>query len=527
MKKTKSLQAVFTKSSNKVWMIISGALLVLALIGMAVSVSRPVRVTQKDTLISYAQNSRFTYAIYLKPSYLYGPAPATQTVAEFPQAVVENIAFTYSFQPSEADVSGTTRVEAVLENPGIWQKALELIPATATSGNFTLDFSLDTQQINNIFTQIENGIDIPSSSRSVTIHAYFQSGSNVNVQSLPITIEDNLIKIPDTLSSTQDAGSGQFAYSINPVVPAIQTGDISYPSFNLSGRQSPATSGEPVILQPGQTDFINLIEKMNVNFVYQFQTDKPVENLKMSVDVVTGLAASQSWSKSFDLLQTEENGNFNLDFPVDIPGYTLLMQAINSETGATPPSYNLTVTINIHTTGQTAYGPIDETFSPALKGTIANNIITWAPVLTDSKTGVISQTTTSGNKYLGVSVPAARGILGIFSIAFLLLFSLKAVSYSRRRGIESSDFARETQKIQKRYGTRIAESVGNTLVSEKNPVSMNSIEDLMKIADELGKPVVHQSGGAPGETQSYYVIDGNTCYQYTLPVDKAEKDTSK
>jgi len=45
---------------------------------------------------------------------------------------------------------------------------------------------------------------------------------------------------------------------------------------------------------------------------------------------------------------------------------------------------------------------------------------------------------------------------------------------------------------------------------------MNSIDDLIKISDELGKPVVHRSGGRSGDAESYYVIDGNTKYEYSF-----------
>ena len=501
-------------------MIISGVLLVLALIGTAITVSRPVRVQQKTALISYAQNGQFNYIIYLKPSHLYGPAPATTaTVSEFPETVVGNIAFSYTFQPPAAGASGTARVEAVLENPGIWQKTLVLVPDTATSGNFTLNFSLNIPQISQIFTAIETETNISSTTEDVIINAYFQSGSDINVQSLPITIENNLIKIPASLSSTQDTGSGQFAYNINSVVPAIQTKDNTYPSFNLTGQPVVTTTSTPIILQSGQTDFVNLIDKMNVNFAYQFQSDKPVQNLNMSVDIVANLAAAQSWSKSFDLLQTEENGNFNLAFPIDIPYYTSLIQAINSETGASPASYTLTITVNIHATGETSFGPIDETFSPTLNGTITGNVLSWAQNLTGSKTGAINRTTTIDNKFLGLAVPTALIIFSILSIIFMILLAVTAMSYSKFRKQAVSSFDRQIQKIQKSYGSRIAESIGDSSVNDKNPVPLNSIEDLMKIADELGKPVVHQSEGPSGDVQLYYVIDGNTRYQYSLSRD--------
>jgi hypothetical protein len=509
----------------KYLMIASGALLLLALIGTAVTISKPVRVNQKTALISYAQNGQFNYTTYLKPSYLYGPAPqTTTTVSEFPQKVVGNIAFTYTFQPAAANTSGTARVEAVLENPGIWQKTQVLVPDTAVSGNFTLNFSLDMSQISQIFTAIETETDISATSENVVINAYFQSGSNVVIQSLPITIENNLIAIPNFLSLTQDAGYGQFSYNINPLVPAIQTTNTSYPSFNLAGQQPIPTTNTPIILEPGQIDFINLIDKMNVNFAYHFQADKPVENLNLSVDIVANLVATQSWSKSFDLLQTAENGNFNLDLPIDIAGYASTIQSINSETGASPASYNLTITVNIHATGETSYGPIDETFSPALNGTITGNVLNWAPTLTDSKSGAINRVTTTANKFLGLGVHTASVIFIILSVIFMILLVVIVLYYSKYREQRFSGFDMELQKIKKSYGARIAESKGNPVVNNINPIPMNSIGDLMKIADELGKPVVHQSEGPSGDIQLYYVIDGNTRYQYSLSKENSKQN---
>ncbi len=446
-------------------------------------------------------------------------------MSEFPQKVVGNIAFTYTFQPTAADTSGTARIEAVLENPGIWQKTLVLVPDTTVGGNFTLNFSLDIPQITQIFTAIETETDISSTSENVVINTYFQSGSNVAIQSLPITIENNLIVIPNSLSLAQDGGFGQFSYNINPVVPAIQTTNTSYPSFNLAGQQPISTTNTPIILEPGQIDFINLIDKMNVNFAYHFQADKPVDNLKLRVDVVANLVATQSWSKSFDLLQTAENGNFNLDLPIDIAGYASTIQSINSETGASPASYNLTITVNIHATGETSYGPIDETFSPALTGTITGNVLNWAPILTDSKNGAINRVTTTANKVLGLSVRTASVIFIIFSVIFMILLAAIILYYLKNRGQNFSSFDVEIQKIQKSYGARIAESKDNPVANNINPVPMNSIGDLLKIADELGKPVIHQSEGPSGDIQLYYVIDGNTCYQYSLSREKSKQNT--
>jgi len=42
------------------------------------------------------------------------------------------------------------------------------------------------------------------------------------------------------------------------------------------------------------------------------------------------------------------------------------------------------------------------------------------------------------------------------------------------------------------------------------------MEDLMKVADELLKPVIHQPPSTPEEAHAYYVLDGTTRYQYLL-----------
>jgi len=65
------------------------------------------------------------------------------------------------------------------------------------------------------------------------------------------------------------------------------------------------------------------------------------------------------------------------------------------------------------------------------------------------------------------------------------------------RGPATSAFDRKLQKITKTYGARIAESSGDSSSPSDKSVSLNSIEDLIKIADELGKPVVHQISGRP------------------------------
>jgi hypothetical protein len=265
---------------------------------------------------------------------------------------------------------------------------------------------------------------------------------------------------------------------------------------------------------------------MTVNFGYQFTADKPVNNLKTTVDITAVVEAPQSWSKSFPLLSTSKSGNIAVNFPVDISSYSQLMSSIRTETGVSSDSYNLTITAAIHTTGTSTFGPIDETSSPSMKGTIKNNVLTWDKDLTTSKAGAIKQTVTVKNsdKIIGLSISTGQTLFVALSCIFVVLLIGFTILYFMHREPAPSDYDRKIRKINKTYGARIAESNANSSAESETSVSMNSMGDLMKIADELGKPVVHQSAGAVWKVQSYYVIDGNTRYQYSIPNDKAEQD---
>jgi hypothetical protein len=242
----------------------------------------------------------------------------------------------------------------------------------------------------------------------------------------------------------------------------------------------------------------------------------PVNNLKTFVYKIATLEVPQSWSKNFILLHNEQSGNITVNFPIDVANYAQLVKSIITETGVNTDSYNLTITANIHTTGDTVSGPINETFSPTMSGTIKSNVLVWDKDLTNSKAGGITQTNNVDNKSFGLSIPAAEILFGILSFIFLLCLLGLVILYSKNRGTGPSGFEREKQKIQKKYGTRIAESFSNTEIENQVPVYMHSIEDLVKVSDELGKPIVHQSGGSSGDVESYYVIDGNTKYEYSF-----------
>jgi len=62
----------------------------------------------------------------------------------------------------------------------------------------------------------------------------------------------------------------------------------------------------------------------------------------------------------------------------------------------------------------------------------------------------------------------------------------------------------------------VAEAMGGTPMEGEKIISLGSLEDLVKVADELSKPIIHQSPNAAEERHIYYISDGAIRYQYVL-----------
>ena len=498
-------------------LIISAALVIVSLaIGIAASAIR-TEVKQETALVSFEHNGTFDYLIHLKPSYLYGAPPLASPV--YPAQIVNTIDFTFTYTPVETSQQ-IASIEAVLENPGLWQKRIPLMEQTDVTGTSVLSFSLDIANITKQFDDIEKEINITSSPRHLAITANVTGAKEPFIQSLPIDLTDTLIEVGSNLKESQSSGVGSFSYVVN-----LKNNSI----FDSTTLVSPTTSGSPSpSLGPGQLIFARLVDSMDVVFNYTFKASGPVSNLSTDVDIAFSIQAPKLWSKTFPLLHTQEGGDFRLSFPLDMAGYTDLLGAISAETGGSADSYDIAVVAKIHTVGQTQFDTIDEMFTPTMKGTLKGNVLEWDKKLTTTQAGAIKQVRIVPNAatYLGLSVGVARTLPWVLAAIFFLFFAFSFWLYVRaKKGQPSRVDSTEVLNIQKKYRQRIAEATGQTAVEGEKVVSVASMASLVTIADELGKPLIHQSPGTPEERHAYYVFDGTTRYQY-LPAVCTQQQAS-
>jgi hypothetical protein len=480
----------------------------------------PNEVESETTVLSYEHQGGFDYIVHLKPSYLFGPPPQQLPPnPRYPARIVETIDFTYTYSPTLAGPE-VVYVDAILENPGVWQKKVRLVPDTEANGDFNLRFKIDITEINGLFDSIEEEIQIASSPRHLTLNACVSSPKEQFIHSLPIQLTDTIIEVEADLRHNQACGVGVFDYVVKLKDNSIfEAKTLEPPPFTIVSTST--------TLGPGQVIFPKLVETMDVTFDYSFKSDKPITKITSNVGISVFLRAirgedTELWSKKFFILHTKKYGDFNISFPLNLIDYLEFSDIVEDETGVR--GNNLTITSDIHTVAETSFGLIDETFSQAMKGTLSGNTIEWDEDLIKAQPGMIKKTevipNTSG--YLGLSVNQTKAVSISVVVVFFLLLLLSAVLYTKFRSPELSWIQKKLRQNSKKYGEIIAEAK----IEDGRNVTVASIEDLTKVANELGKPIIYQAPGAVGEPHSYYVFDGEIRYQYLLGINKNDWEGS-
>jgi len=223
------------------------------------------------------------------------------------------------------------------------------------------------------------------------------------------------------------------------------------------------------------------------------------------------------------LLYTRKSGNFNVSFPLDLVGYLGLFETIREETEASAESNNVTITAEVHTVAETPFGVIDETFTQAIKGSIKGNVLEWDKELAKTQPGSITTSQMIPRKYLGLSVNTVKNLFTALVGIFCLFLLSSVVLYVKFKPKGPPQVEKEALQVRKKYRERMVEATSQTPMEGEKTISLGSMEDLIKVADELGKPVVHQPPSASEEQHTYYVFDGTTRYQHVLSTPVKEQ----
>jgi hypothetical protein len=295
-----------------------------------------------------------------------------------------------------------------------------------------------------------------------------------------------------------------------------------YGTFNYIAILKPNTIYGKTTLEPGEGPvFTRITDDINVSFTYNFQGNGPA-NLTLSYYVSEYLETS-IWQRKIGEVQqktitlTETNASLDINDipPIDISSVQTLANILSQETGMTITQYNVTTTVQIDIEANTTGGSINELFTPKLTMSFTSSFVQGDVVtiegIQSAKTGKI----TSTDIIYQPEVETQR--LVSYALSIVSFPGVLMIIWAYTKNKPTKPFKPEAlfEEFIEPYKEVISETVQEPRFQEHvTAISMKTLEDLVKVADTLIKPIVHTR--KPPETHIFYVIDDATRYEYVV-----------
>ena len=280
------------------------------------------------------------------------------------------------------------------------------------------------------------------------------------------------------------------------------------------------TSGEGTL-------FTNLTKSISVRFVYSVVADR-ASDVSLTCDYTEFLIGS-TWNKTLlDGSVQAENASITStfltkNFTVDVQTISSLVESIDGETGIVDSSYTImfvpTIVGSITSSGVTGNffdQPVfNFTFSRAY-GSRAGIIVPSNSTFTTLRSLVAGSSTYNNSSSFD----------GSYFIRVVSLLILAASGTSLGVAVFSYEFKDNSQTKQAKKTDALARKIAQyqEIISltrtppktNKGTIIVSSLDDLVRLADMMGKPVLHYQGEGEGDVSEFYVLDGEICYVFSF-----------
>ncbi|MDD2555653.1 MAG: DUF5305 family protein [Syntrophaceticus sp.] len=265
---------------------------------------------------------------------------------------------------------------------------------------------------------------------------------------------------------------------------------------------------------PGEFYYTNLLESIDARCSYTYTADQSAE-LATAYSVVAVVEEPGVWSKEFPLVpekvtKAEENEiSFTESFSFNLEAFENFVEDANMQLGVYAEDPKVTIGARINTVAETAEGRTSGELIPSLVIPLGVSQFEIAGTSTLEKDGALTKPAQVSNS----------GLIGRKIRAFLLMGVVILLGVAFTRLTESKEPARPDTagSFWRRYGDRLVKAGDDfTVPDDLILIALHSPEDLLKVADEAGKPIIYQETGHSQSVPTCFVIDGLTAYRYLL-----------
>jgi hypothetical protein len=275
-------------------------------------------------------------------------------------------------------------------------------------------------------------------------------------------------------------------------------------------------------MEAGDVYITEFVDSINTFFEYNFQGQKNAQ-LQGDYEVLVVMEGYRNEEKSYESIwkqqwiivpktKFESNGtsiSLKKEIPLDFKQYNQFAQQVVKDAKVNS-DIKMTVFWNVHLKGDTAQGVIEENISPSMMIPLNTNYFKISGNLSEEKPGNIDE-------IKRVKAPVDKRKLILYSVsisvllivlAFLILFTTRAVS--------KDPFEKEFRKILKKHGSRLIALNNRINFACKSIDQLKCMDDLVKMADEIGKPILYQYSDDLEKMIKFYVLDNEQAYVFDL-----------
>jgi hypothetical protein len=309
--------------------------------------------------------------------------------------------------------------------------------------------------------------------------------------------------------------------------PTTQTVTIPTLNFNHIGRfdylvlLTNNTLYNKTSLIPGEgVYFTRLVKSINVSFFYDFYIDTDAN--------ITGEYAIQAiiqtdlWAKTYRLVSPTsfsdqgKSVNFTDRFEIDYAFYEHAILTTNEELGVSAQNPHILIQPLINVRAATDKGTINTSFSSSMNISLGQRTIDISKDLTTIAPGFLTET----KNIIRNDVLAQRTAWSSVSIIVLVGFIVWGLGTKNSVEKEIKTEAM-VKKIQKKYSDFIIETDSKPNMVFSQVMTVKTFNDLVKIADEMGKPIIHYlSKHNEEQIHIFFVFDHPMFYQYEFKSER-------
>lgn len=280
----------------------------------------------------------------------------------------------------------------------------------------------------------------------------------------------------------------------------------------------------------GKFYFSELVDTISATFSYEYNgdTECDINGEYEILGVMEGFIVNSDkesitiWKKPYILEPNtslnSKDGKLSLtkDISIKLDDYNA-MAVDFVELTKTPAQFRLVITMEVDLKAETGHGLIEEQSSPSITIPLYTNLFEISKAGIEEKEEDIKET-------LVMQLPVNRTEIIIFGVSagvcticilFLIIFI---------QGEKEDPLEKKVRKIFKDHGNRLVALVGGlNRDAVKCIFAVKDMHDLVKIADELEKPILYEQKEDLKEIKTYYLIHDDTMYVYDI---KESTDTS-